>query len=149
MSWLPVQGPHVEWASHTTGWLRMRPLRSVMSAQLTSSLSRRNTPRVPWYVPSASTTLSPSWNTGPINFALIMFVYLPPTGYGRNFGLFTSLVPTRVVVPAIQRNQTYLDPSIPLRDSLLSHESHQRRLLLSRLPAGQLRTRSGRTVDSE
>jgi hypothetical protein len=38
------------------------PLRSEMSAQLTSPLSRRKIPRVPWYVPAASTTSSPPRN---------------------------------------------------------------------------------------
>src|SRR5690242_3244133 len=47
-----------------------------MSAQLTSSLSRRKTPNVPWYVPLASTTSSPAQNVGPPNRGLIMFVYL-------------------------------------------------------------------------
>src|SRR5687767_11193019 len=35
----------VKWASHTTGWLRTLPLRSVISAHLSSCLSPRNTPR--------------------------------------------------------------------------------------------------------
>src|ERR1022692_4531893 len=64
------------WASHSTGWLRMLPSRSVISAHLTSSLGRRKTPRVPWYVPLASTTSSPSRNTGAADPVLIMFVYL-------------------------------------------------------------------------
>jgi hypothetical protein len=41
----------------------MLPLRSLMSAQLTSFLRRTKTPGVPWYVPMASTTWSPCWNT--------------------------------------------------------------------------------------
>jgi len=40
----------------------MLPLHSEMSAQLMSPLSRRKIPRVPWYVPAASTTSSPSRN---------------------------------------------------------------------------------------
>src|SRR5207244_7663467 len=73
-----------------------------MSAQLTSSLSRRKTPELPWYVPWASTTSSPSRNVGPSGWLFIMFVY--PLcfqhlfrNYGRNFGLFTSLAFSNLV----------------------------------------------------
>jgi hypothetical protein len=65
-----------EWASHITGWLRTLPFRSVISAQLTSSLSRRKTPSVPWYVPWASTTSSPSRNVETAGRVVILFVYL-------------------------------------------------------------------------
>ena len=47
------------------GWLRTLPLRSVMSAHLTSSFSLRKTPSVPWYEPRASTTSSPSRSAVP------------------------------------------------------------------------------------
>src|ERR1700691_1179688 len=49
-----------ECASQATGWLRTLPSRWAMSAQAVSSRSRRKTPWVPWYVPMASTTSSPS-----------------------------------------------------------------------------------------
>src|ERR1019366_1735948 len=56
----------------------MSPLRSVMSAQLASSFSLRKTPGVPWYVPSASTTSSPSGNAGPAGLVFIT-VRVPPS----------------------------------------------------------------------
>jgi len=67
-----------ECASHVTGWLRMLPFRSLMSAHFTSPRSPRKMPGVPWYVPWASTTSSPPWNASGDSFEVDTLNLLSP-----------------------------------------------------------------------
>ena len=72
-----------------------------MSAQALSSRSRRKTPWVPWYVPMARTTGSPSRNAGTAGIALVMFV-CPWCAHAR-------VAPNEVVVEPI-RAETRREP---------------------------------------